>query len=47
MRSKRQDRPWVVMTESSTVVSEEYNSVAVCSTGSSGISPSALTQTRL
>ena len=47
MRSYPQDNPWVVMTESSTVVSEEYTIVAVCSTGSSGSTPRALTQTRL
>ncbi|BBY53676.1 hypothetical protein MKOR_09270 [Mycolicibacillus koreensis] len=47
IRSKPQDSPWVVMIESSTVVSEQYTNAAVCSTGSSGIGPSALTHTRL
>ena len=35
------------MIESSTVVSDEYTSAAACSTGSSGIAPSAFIQTRL
>ena len=33
MRSNPQDSPWVVMIESSTVVSEEYSIVAVCRCG--------------
>ena len=47
MRSKPHDNPCVVMIESSTVVSDEYTSAAACSTGSSGMVPSAFIQTRL
>ena len=47
MRSNPHDRPWVVMIESSTVVSDEYTNAAVCITGSSGMAPSAFSHTRL
>ena len=47
MRSYPHDRPCVVMIESSTVVSDEYTSAALCSTGSSGIAPSVVIHTRL
>ncbi len=36
IRSNPQDNPWVVMIESSTVVSEEYTRAAPCSTGIAG-----------